>query len=386
MACSKKRALLKVKMRPLETRVLYGVKLYRFDWVIFATTILLCAVGLVNLYSATYASQFKSYFANQLYTSVAGVVLAFILALFPTKFIKQASYLLLGALVASLFLVLFIGPEIHGAKRWLTIGGIGLQPSEFGKLALILALARYFADYPKARGYALKRLWLPMSVTLLCSALIILEPDLGTAGLYILVFAAISLIAGVRKKLLILAIITALVAIPLAWKFGLEDYQRERVLTLVNPERDPLGSGYHIRQSIIAIGSGQAFGKSYLDGTQTKLQFLPEHHTDFIFAVLAEEWGFFGSLFVILAFAYLIYRIFTLATLVPDRFRRFALAGIGFYFFFQVAINIAMTLGIFPVVGVTLPFFSYGRSSLVTSFAAIGLAINFASKRYMFED
>lgn len=373
-------------MRPLETRVLYGVKLYRFDWVLFITTILLCSIGLINLYSATYASQFKNYFANQLYTSVVGIILTFILALLPTKFIMRTSYLFLGALVVPLFLVLLIGPEVHGAKRWIMIGKIGLQPSEFGKLVLILALARYFSDYPKMRGYALKGLWFPMLVTLACAALIVLEPDLGTAGIYILIFAAISMLAGVRKKLLILAIVIALIAIPLAWKFGLEDYQRERILTLVNPERDPLGSGYHIRQSIIAIGSGKAFGKSYLEGTQTKLQFLPEHHTDFIFAVLAEEWGFFGSLFVILAFAYLIYRLFTLATLVPDRFRRFALAGIGFYFFFQTAINIAMTLGLFPVVGITLPFFSYGRSSLLTSFAAIGLAINFASKRYMFED
>ena len=370
----------------LKTDVVYGVKLHRFDWILFAITVLLCAAGLVNLYSATYVSEFKGCFTNQLYTSIAGIVLTFVLALLPTKYIKRSSYILLSLLAISLFLILLVGPKIHNARRWLAVAGVGLQPSEFGKIILILAIARYFADYPKMRGYQLKRLWLPIFATIICAALIILEPDLGTAGLYILILVALLLLAGVKRRLLIAAIVIALIAIPTAWKFVLEDYQRERVLTLVDPERDPLGSGYHIRQSIIAIGSGQAFGKSYLEGTQTKLQFLPEHHTDFIFAVLAEEWGFFGSLIIILAFAYLIYRLFTLATIVQDRYRRFALAGIGFYFFFQVAINIAMTLGIFPVVGITLPFFSYGRSSLVTSFAAIGLAINLASKRYMFED
>ena len=363
----------------------YSTKLHRFDWPLFATTIALCIIGLLNLYSATYAGQFKSCFANQLYTSILGIAVVFVMAFVPARYIERMSYPALAILAVMLFAVLVGAPAIHGSKRWLVLGGIRLQPSEFGKLALILALAKYFADHPAPKGYGLRELAAPAMFTLACVGLIVVEPDLGTAGLYLLLFASLALITGVRKKLLVAAAIAALVALPLAWKYGLKEYQKERILTLIAPERDPLGAGYHVRQSVIAVGSGKIFGKHYLKGTQTKLQFLPEHHTDFVFSVWAEEWGFAGSVAVLLLFSYLIYRLLALARVAQDRFQRLALAGIGMYFFFQTAINIAMVLGIFPVVGITLPFFSYGRSSLVTSFAAIGLAINFASKRYLFE-
>jgi len=370
----------------LKTEGILEVKLHRFDWVLFAITVALCAIGLLNLHSATYTGHFKSCLPNQLYTSLAGVVIAFIVAVFPTRYIDRSSYLLLAVFVLLIFAVLIIGPVIHGSQRWLVLGGIRLQPSEFGKLALILALARYFADNPRPFGYGLRDLAPPALVSAVCAVLIAVEPDLGTAGLYLLLSGSISLLVGIKRRLLVIVVIVAAIALPLFWEFGLKDYQKDRILTLVDPDRDPLGAGYHVRQSVIAVGSGKAFGKHYLKGTQTKLQFLPEHHTDFAFSVWAEEWGFFGSAAVLALFGYLIYRIFTLATLVPNRFRRLALAGIGFYFFLQTAINIAMVLGIFPVVGITLPFFSYGRSSLITSFAAIGLAINFASKRYLFEE
>jgi len=314
------------------------------------------------------------------------VLIAVIIAVVPARHIERSSYLLLAATAVLLLAVIAAGPVIHGSRRWLVFGGIRFQPSEFGKLALILALARYFADNPQPIGYGLKELAPPALASVICAGLIVIEPDLGTAGLYLLLFGSIALMVGIKRKLIIAVLVVAAIAVPLAWKFGLKDYQRERVITLIDPDRDPLGAGYHVRQSVIAVGSGRAFGKRYLEGTQTRLQFLPEHHTDFVFSVWAEEWGFVGSVAVLALFAYLIYRIFTLAALIPNRFRRLALAGIGFYFFFQAAINIAMVLGIFPVVGITLPFFSYGRSSLITSFAAIGLAINFASKRYMFEE
>ncbi|MFP4037846.1 MAG: rod shape-determining protein RodA, partial [Desulfobacteraceae bacterium] len=270
--------------------------------------------------------------------------------------------------------------------RWISLGPLSVQPSEVAKFALVAALARFFGtDYAASqRSYRLRELWRPMVLIALPCALILEEPDLGTTLLLIIVAMSMILFAGVRWQSLALMVGTFLSAAPFVW-VNLAPYQKRRILTFIKPDLDTLGSGYHINQSKIAIGSGQFWGKGYLEGTQTRLDFLPEQHTDFAFSVLAEEWGFVGSSLLLMVYLGLIIWAVNIAHNSRDRFGTFLAFGIAAVVFWQVVINVSMTTGLLPVVGIPLVMFSYGGSSVVTTMASMGILMNISMRRFMFQ-
>jgi rod shape determining protein RodA len=247
---------------------------------------------------------------------------------------------------------------------------------------MIIVLAKYFAAAVKPSGLNIRDLALPMGLTAVPFLLIATQPDLGTAGILVLIAGSMALFAKIEKTTLMGFMLLCIVILPIGWNL-LEPYQQERILTLVFPNNDPLGAGYHIRQSKIAVGSGMLFGKGYLEGTQKTLSFLPEQHTDFIFSVLAEEWGFIGAFGAILLYLLLIGFGLNIAFLCRDKFGTILAVGVTAMFFWQVFINIGMVIGIMPVVGMPLPLMSYGGSSMLTALLGIGLLMNVSMRRFM---
>jgi rod shape determining protein RodA len=248
----------------------------------------------------------------------------------------------------------------------------------------MIVLARYFSKDANTRGFTLRELFRPFILTLIPFVLIVKQPDLGTAGLLVLIAGSITLFVKIERRSLIYLMVSCAAVVPMVW-FFLKEYQQRRILTFLDPDRDPLGAGYHIIQSKIAIGSGMISGKGFLKGTQNALSFLPEEHTDFIFSVLAEEWGFIGSVVVVLLFLMLIFWGLNIAQGCREPFGTILAVGVTSMFFWQVIINIGMTMGLAPVVGVPLPFVSYGGSSVLTTAIGIGLLMNISMRRFMIE-
>jgi rod shape determining protein RodA len=280
--------------------------------------------------------------------------------------------------------VVVFGKLAGGSRRWLVLGPVHLQPSELIKIAMVLVLAKYFSKGSDPRGFSLPELVRPMLMTGLPVALIVIQPDLGTAGLVVLIAVTMTLFVKVERRSLALLMASAAAVVPFIWSL-LKDYQKQRILTFLNSDQDPLGSGYHIIQSKIAIGSGMIFGKGYLQGTQNALSFLPEEHTDFIFSVLAEEWGAVGSIVVLLLFLVLILWGLSIAHRCRDPFGNILAIGITALLAWQVMINVGMTMGLMPVVGVPLPLISYGGSSTLTVAICIGLLLNISMRRFLAE-
>jgi rod shape determining protein RodA len=264
------------------------------------------------------------------------------------------------------------------------MGPLSLQPSELSKWVTLLVLVRFFQKHPSIDGYYnIREVMGPLGLVGLLALLIVLEPDLGTTVLLVFISGSVLLFAGFRLRSFLKIVALLVVAFPLVWQ-GLEDYQRNRIMTFLEPQRDPLGAGYHVTQSKIAVGSGGLFGKGFRQGTQSQLRFLPEHHTDFAFSVWAEEWGFAGSVLVLALFFLLIAYALHVAHRAGDLEGRLLALGVMAFFFWPVVINIGMTLGLVPVVGVALPFISYGGSSLITCLMAIALLVNVHIRRFMF--
>ncbi|NTU60045.1 MAG: rod shape-determining protein RodA [Deltaproteobacteria bacterium] len=284
-------------------------------------------------------------------------------------------------LVVLLGAVLLVGKVSMGAQRWLALGPIRLQPSEFMKIGVAVMTANLLSRDTAPPPYGLRSLWLPGLAAGVPTALILLQPDLGTALLVVAVACAVVLFQGVQWRLLAWAGGAFVAALPAAWA-GLRDYQRLRILTFLSPERDPMGAGYHIIQSKIAVGSGQFLGKGFLHSTQGRLQFLPERHTDFIFSVLAEEWGFLGSALVLLLYALLVLWGLDIAAKARDTFGRLLAVGVTSILFFHVVVNVGMVTGCLPVVGVPLPLFSYGGSSVLTTYLVAGILLNVRLRRF----
>jgi len=280
--------------------------------------------------------------------------------------------------------VLLFGRYFGGAKRWLVLGPVSFQPSELAKIAVIVSLARYYSRLANPVGFTLRELATPLIITLVPFFLIVRQPDLGTAMLVALIAGSMTAFVKIERRSLLYVMASCTVTVPLVW-FFLKGYQKRRILTFLNPDRDPLGAGYHIIQSKIAIGSGMISGKGFLKGTQNALSFLPEQHTDFIFSVLAEEWGFGGSLVLLFLFLMLIFWGLNIAYRCRDPFGTILSVGISAMIFWQVFINIGMAMGLMPVVGVPLPFISYGGSSIVTMMICVGLLINVSMRRFMHE-
>ena len=347
-------------------------KLSKINLIIILSIILLGFVGVASLYSAA-GGYWDPWAKNHLIRLIFGMCLMLILAFLPQDIFFKLSVFSFLIGILSLILVKFIGTG--NVQRWITLGGINFQPSEAMKLALILILARYFDHISRIELDKLKTYILPIFLILLPGFLVISQPDLGTGLTIILLGLAILFFVGISMKFVILCFILLASSIPFIWN-QLYDYQKDRILVFLNPEIDSLGSGYQIIQSKIAIGSGGLFGKGYLLGSQSRLNYLPEKHTDFIFTLISEELGFLGSISIILIFCILITSIMKISFRVKSLFSKIVTFGIGFLLFLYLSLNIGMVCGLLPVVGAPLPLISYGGTSLLTVLIASGIVLN----------
>lgn len=357
-----------------------------FDWTLFLLTLAFAFVGIVTIYSADFNIVEKHAGAlpsRQLLWLGFGLIVMFTAIAVDYHYMDRLAYPLYGVIFALLLLVLFIGHAGGGSQRWINFGLFRLQPSEPAKLAIVLVMAKYLQDNEPARGYRLRDLWVPFALVTPLVVLTLVQPDLGTAIILVLVFLSMVLMGGLRVKSFLSLIGAGLACLPVGWHF-LKAYQRQRILTFLDPDLDPLGAGYHVIQSKIAIGSGQLFGKGYLHGTQNRLDFLPAQHTDFIFAVFSEEWGFVGAVFLLALYFIMILYCLKLIERAKDRFGALLVFGMLSIFFWHLTINIAMVTGLMPVVGVPLPMFSYGGSSLASMMFAVGIMINVSMRRHIF--
>lgn len=370
-----------------------------FDWVLFGFSLLIPLLSLVVLYSAGYdpnkLQQAFSWlplevhsptFLKQVIFILIGLVMMAIGISLSPQFMHRYAYLVYSGCVLALLVVLALGSEAKGAQRWLSFGGITFQPSEVMKFGVILALARYLARHPPRTGgaYGFVQILVPFMIFGLPMVLIMRQPDLGTALAIGAVGFSMVLFMGIRFKALLIMFLAVVFSVVPAWEFVLKPYQKNRVRVLFDPDADPLGAGYHIIQSQIAVGSGALTGKGFLQGTQTQLEFLPEHTTDFIFSVLAEEWGFVGCALVLFLFFCLIYRMLKVVLRSKDLYSSLVAFGLAAQIFFNAIINIGMVIGMLPVVGLPLPLFSYGGTSLLSTMFAVGIVLGVSMRRLSF--
>lgn len=340
------------------------------------TTLLLFALPIVSVGLVT-MSTFgvdNHFFSRQLIWIVVSLVVFFLLANFDVRFFKRTDVLVTLFLVFSFLLIgLFIlGHVSNGAKSWFSLGGFSLQPSDFMKLIVILILAKYFSRRHVEIAHP-KHIFISASYALVPFLLVFFQPDFGSALIIFLIWFGMTLVSGISRKHLLVVFGLGLCAFLVLWVFVFKPYQKERVLNFIHPLSDIRGSGYNAYQSTIAVGSGQVIGKGIGFGTQSRLQFLPEYETDFIFAAFAEEWGFIGSLFLFSLYALLLFRILSSAIHGGGNFEILFAMGVAIFFLSHILINIGMNIGLMPVTGITLPFMSYGGSHLVTEFAALGI-------------
>jgi rod shape determining protein RodA len=345
-----------------------------FSYVLMIT--LLAMIGIVMLYSAANGRWFP-WAAPQLMRFVLGFAVMMGLAFVDVRIFLRGAYLFYFAVLGLLILVEIGGHIGMGAQRWINLGFMKLQPSELMKIALVLALARYFNSTTLQGIESLKGLIIPGLMTLVPVALVSIQPDLGTALMLLFTAGAMFFAVGVQLWKFGIVLIGGIVSMPIAWHF-LHTYQKNRVLTFLDPERDPLGAGYHIIQSKIALGSGGIFGKGFLNGTQSHLNFLPEKHTDFIFTMLSEEFGMIGAVMIIFLNLLIIAYSFIFALRSASYFGKLMAIGLTTSYFLYVIINISMVLGLLPVVGVPLPLISYGGTVIISVMAGFGiiLAVN----------
>ncbi len=359
-----------------------------FHWPLFWILISLCCVGLINLYSASYvlaSGSTSSLFYSQLMWFLVGAFLFSVLIWIDYRVFIRLAYPIYILSIILLVAVIFFGKEVAGNKNWLQIGPLTLQPAELAKVAFIMVFARYLSDYPPSnKSYSFKELIVPGILVFVPFFLILLGKDIGSSLFMLLTFTTLITFTGVQKKIIIIGVILALVGGGIAYKTFLSDRQKSRISAFVDPDADPKGKGYHLIQSKIAVGSGQVWGKGYLKGMHNKLQYLPEKHTDFIFPVLAEEWGFLGSVVVLSLYLSLIIIGIQLASKAKERFGVFLALGVTALFFWQIAINLGGVLGLMPLTGVTLPLLSYGGSSLVTILIGVSFLMNISMRRFMF--
>lgn len=364
---------------------MYDEELKKFNWNLLILEIILFGVGIWNLMSAT-GVQDKSLglYKNQLLWFGLGMTLTALLLVVHYSAFSRLAYVIFFANVILLLIVLLVGKSSLGAKRWVGFGAFRIQPSEFMKLSMMICLAKYFETDRTVGGYTLKDLILPALLVLLPCGLIMLQPDLGTAMTIILSSISMVLFIKIQPKTLLILGVCAAVTLPIAYQFGLKPYQRQRIISFIDPMSDPKGSGYNSIQSKIAVGSGKLFGKGYRKGTQSQLNFIPEHHTDFIFSVFSEEHGFVGSVILLALYLAFLVNGLSVAYQSHDKFALLLALGIVISFFWQICINLGMVMGLLPIVGVPLPFLSYGGSSLITSLLGVALLTNIANKKLMF--
>ncbi len=353
----------------------FSEKLSRFSWTLFVPMCLVLIISVVMLYSAG-GGAWQPFALPQLFKIIIGFGVFSIAAFTNIKlWIKSANVIYAIALIL-IILVTFVGHTGMGAQRWLNLGFMHIQPSEMFKMALVLALARYFAwmnsvDLTKIKNYVI-----PALMMLFPFALIVMQPDLGTALSIAMITIGMFYIVGANKKWFIIGAILAVMAAPVVWYGGLHQYQRDRIITFVNPEHDARGAGYQINQAKIAFGSGGVLGKGYLNGSQSQQSFLPEKQTDFIFTMLGEEFGFIGAFILLVLYSAIVAILFWTAKMCRNRFGQLFCFGFMLNFFIYYFINISMVLGLVPTVGVPLPLMSFGGSSLLSLMFGFGLCEN----------
>jgi len=355
------------------------------EWPLLLVTLALVSCGLMTILSATYqeSQPLSSIFVKQSVWAVAGLACMLVTMFFDYRLLHRYGYVIYAIAVGTLIVVHFAGIQGGGARRWIGVGPVSLQPSEFMKIALVVVLATNLHRWAGGVRLSMGKLVTPIALFAIPALLILRQPDLGTVILLGLVAFSVLLVAGLPLRLVMVAAIVVGPALPVAWQH-LKPYQKRRITSFLDPQGDPLGAGYHVLQSKIAIGSGMVHGKGYLRGTQNNLHFLPEQHTDFVFSVFAEEWGFVGCTLLLSLYGALILRGLVIAGKAKDKLGALLAAGLTAIVFWQVVINVAMTSGALPVVGITLPFLSYGGSSLLALLISVGLVMNVSMRRHAF--
>ncbi|WP_457551805.1 rod shape-determining protein RodA [Desulfobacula sp.] len=361
-----------------------------FDWGLIMLILVICSIGLVILYSALSASvlslengpgEVHILFKKQMIWMGAGFIIMMIIMMIDFRDLDKLNLFIYALCIGLLISVLFFGKIGGGSRRWLALGFVRVQPSELMKIALIISLASVYATSVSKEGLNFRKLIKPSILCMIPFFLIVNQPDLGSGLLLLLIAGSITLFVKVERKVLLTFSGISLAATPLVW-FTLKDYQKYRILTFLNPDRDPLGAGYHIIQSKIAIGSGMLTGKGFLKGTQNALSFLPEQHTDFIVSVLSEEWGLVGCSILLILYFVLLFWGLNIAYNCRNMFGSILAFGVTTMIFWQIFINIGMVMGLMPVVGVPLPLVSYGGSSVITNMMGFGILLNISMRNF----
>lgn len=360
--------------------------LKKYDFSFIGSMYAIFFIGILNLYSASIGQPGTGeiYYIKQLKYFFLANIAAVVMSLFPAKSLKRVSYWAYGVNVFLLLLVLILGKTEMGAQRWILLGGFRLQPSEIMKVSLAMALSRYYSKHSPEKELYLRDLIIPFIITIIPTTLIIMQPDLGTGLLLILIFLVISFFKRLRWKSIGIIALIGVVSGLLMYNFVLKDYQKRRILTFIDPQADAKGSGYNVIQSQIAIGSGRFLGKGFKNSSQASLKYLPENHTDFVFSIFNEEHGFFGSLVLISLYVILLLRFVWLSGSVLRFYDSILAIGIMSIFFWHTFVNMCMVMGLMPVVGLPLPFMTYGGSSLVTFAVCVGIATSLSNSRKLF--
>ncbi|MDA9818425.1 rod shape-determining protein RodA [Flavobacteriaceae bacterium] len=349
-------------------------KFFQLDWLLIFAIILLSVLGLFAINSTTHNTVSQGYFYKQLLYVLLFIPVMIGIALTNVKFWHKYIYLLYIVALGLLVATHFMGHKSMGATRWIRFGYFNIQPSEFMKIIIILTLAKYF--YTRSNNIKFYHIIISLIAIAIPFLLIFKQPDLGTSLIFLLTGVIMLFISGLAMKYFVTCGLLAVIAAPFLWLFVLYEYQKKRILIFLNPESDPLGNGYNIIQSKIAIGSGGFFGKGYLNGTQGQLNFLPEKHTDFIFTAISEEFGFIGSITTLLLYFLIFHRIITIAMATKNQFGKLSASGIAAMFMLHMIINIGMITGMLPVVGSSLPLISYGGTMTASTLIAFGFVLN----------
>ena len=353
-----------------------------FDWVLLLFVLFICALGVMEIYSATYATKFAGAHVKQIYWVIGGVVVMFLLSLVNYHVLLGNAHWMYVAAVASLIAVRIFGKKYLGARRWIQIGGNHFQPSEWVKLILILAVAKYFAEdrSNEASGSDIVKVGLLVGLPFL---MVLAQPDLGTALTYLPVAIMGFFLGGMKVKHAGIILLCMALVMPVAWFKVLKPYQRDRLTSFMDPESDPQKKGYQVLQSLVAVGSGGLTGKGIRKGSQTQGSFLPIPQTDFIFAAFSEERGYLGAIFLLLLYFIVLMRLIHDAQTAPDRAGTFIVMGVVAVLAFHILVNVGMVVGFMPVTGIPLPLMSYGGSSVLFMFLAIGIVMNVRMRRFV---
>lgn len=349
----------------------------KIDWLLFAFILPISLAGLFTMKSFVPSAGGDTFFEKQVIWLVLSFVVFFVFSMIDFRFLKRTEVLVyLFSIFSGILLLLFIlGHVSHGAKSWFSFGGFSFQPADMMKLVVVLILSKYFSRRHVEIGN-IKHIFISAIYAFVPFLLVFLQPDFGSAIIIFFIWFGMTVVSGISKKHLLFVISGGLIAFVLLWSFVFVPYQKDRIKNFINPTADIHGSGYNVLQSMIAVGSGQVLGKGLGFGTQSRLKFLPEYQTDFIFAAFSEEWGFIGSALLLILFVLALWRILHIASLGESNFEMLYGMGIAIFFMSHIIINIGMNIGIMPVTGITLPFMSYGGSHLLTEFAGLGILMS----------